>query len=244
MLQGVVARGTARAIAQLSPYVAGKTGTSDDENDAWFVGFTNDVTVGVWVGYDKRTASGAPRRRRTGGRVAVPIFEPIIDDLGRICPAGAAPRPRPRPEKSWRRPRSTRRKQPAVSERRERAFTVFPAPNARWPTPVDIVSRPRRQPRSGLPGDMAPAAVPLLSGGSTRPPGPTTPIPMRPRPPNASSACSAVRPMFSRSGRSIRPPRSAVRRPHGELRSRPSEERRFVAPRRVDPDYPYRGQRY
>ena len=79
MLQGVVARGTARAIAQLSPYVAGKTGTSDDENDAWFVGFTNDVTVGVWVGYDnsdgkRRTLGGG----QTGGRVAVPIFEQII----------------------------------------------------------------------------------------------------------------------------------------------------------------------
>jgi membrane carboxypeptidase/penicillin-binding protein len=79
MMQGVVARGTARAIADLSPYVAGKTGTSDDANDAWFVGFTNDVTVAVWIGYDN-----ADNRRRTlgggatGGGVAVPIFEPVI----------------------------------------------------------------------------------------------------------------------------------------------------------------------
>jgi len=75
-----VARGTARAIAQLSPYVGGKTGTSDDENDAWFVGFTNDVTVGVWIGYDnadgrRRTLGGG----QTGGRVAVPIFEQIVE---------------------------------------------------------------------------------------------------------------------------------------------------------------------
>src|SRR5262252_3228867 len=79
MLQGVLARGTARAIAGLSPYVAGKTGTSDDENDAWFVGFTNDVTVVVWLGYDN---AGGRRRTlgsgSTGGGVAVPIFEPII----------------------------------------------------------------------------------------------------------------------------------------------------------------------
>src|SRR6516164_230836 len=79
MLQGVVARGTARAIGQLSPYVGGKTGTSDDENDAWFVGFTNDVTIGVWIGYDnangkRRTLGGG----QTGGRVAVPIFEQIV----------------------------------------------------------------------------------------------------------------------------------------------------------------------
>jgi penicillin-binding protein 1A len=79
MLQGVVARGTARAISYLSAYVGGKTGTSDDENDAWFVGFTNDVTIGVWVGYDN--ADGKRRTLgdgQTGGRVAVPIFEQIV----------------------------------------------------------------------------------------------------------------------------------------------------------------------
>jgi membrane carboxypeptidase/penicillin-binding protein len=79
MLQGVLARGTARSIASLAPYVAGKTGTSDDENDAWFVGFTNDVTVAVWIGYDnaggKRHTLGGGS---TGGGVAVPIFEPVI----------------------------------------------------------------------------------------------------------------------------------------------------------------------
>ncbi len=79
LMQGVLARGTARAIADLSPYVAGKTGTSDDENDAWFVGFTNDVTVAVWLGYDnadgtRRTLGGGS----TGGGVAVPIFAPVI----------------------------------------------------------------------------------------------------------------------------------------------------------------------
>ena len=79
MMQGVLSRGTARSIASLAPYVAGKTGTSDDANDAWFVGFTNDVTVAVWVGYDnaagkRRTLGGGA----TGGSIAVPIFEPII----------------------------------------------------------------------------------------------------------------------------------------------------------------------
>ena len=82
MLQGVVARGTARAIGGLSPYVAGKTGTTEDAVDGWFIGFTNDVTVAVWVGYDN-----ADHRRRslgtnaTGARVALPIFEPIIQAI-------------------------------------------------------------------------------------------------------------------------------------------------------------------
>jgi penicillin-binding protein 1A len=79
MLQGVLARGTAHAISALSPYVAGKTGTTESENDGWFVGFTNDVTVAVWVGYDnadgkRRTLGGGS----TGASVAIPIFEPII----------------------------------------------------------------------------------------------------------------------------------------------------------------------
>jgi penicillin-binding protein 1A len=82
ILQGVVARGTARRIASLSPYVAGKTGTTENFVDGWFIGFTNEVTVAVWVGYDN-----ADGRRRSlgpnedGAHVAVPIFQPIIESV-------------------------------------------------------------------------------------------------------------------------------------------------------------------
>jgi penicillin-binding protein 1A len=82
ILQGVVARGTARAISALSPYVAGKTGTTEDSVDGWFIGFTNDVTVAVWVGYDngdgKRRSLGSTE---TGARLALPIFKPIINAI-------------------------------------------------------------------------------------------------------------------------------------------------------------------
>jgi penicillin-binding protein 1A len=82
MLQGVVARGTARAIGGLSTYVAGKTGTTEDAVDGWFIGFTNDVTIAVWVGYDngdgKRRSLGSSE---TGARVALPIFQPIIEAI-------------------------------------------------------------------------------------------------------------------------------------------------------------------
>jgi 1A family penicillin-binding protein len=78
ILQGVVARGTAASMSRHSQFIAGKTGTSDEENDAWFVGFSNEVTIAVWVGYDnargKRTLGGG----QTGGKVAIPIFEPIM----------------------------------------------------------------------------------------------------------------------------------------------------------------------
>ncbi len=97
MMQGVLARGTARSIASLAPFVAGKTGTSDDENDAWFVGFTNDVTVAVWIGYDnadgkRRTLGGGS----TGGGVAVPIFEPVIQAVwANVAPKVALAPPSP-----------------------------------------------------------------------------------------------------------------------------------------------------
>jgi membrane carboxypeptidase/penicillin-binding protein len=97
MMQGVLSRGTARSIAHLAPYVAGKTGTSDNENDAWFVGFTNDVTVAVWLGYDnsdgkRRTLGGGS----TGGGVAVPIFEPVIQAVwAHVAPRTALAPPSP-----------------------------------------------------------------------------------------------------------------------------------------------------
>jgi membrane carboxypeptidase/penicillin-binding protein len=98
MMQGVVARGTAHTIAALSPYVAGKTGTSEDENDAWFVGFSNDVTVAVWLGYDN---AGSERRTlgggATGGAVAAPIFAQVMESVWAdgIAPKAALAAPSP-----------------------------------------------------------------------------------------------------------------------------------------------------
>ena len=62
----------------MAPYVAGKTGTTDGENDAWFVGFSNEVTVAVWVGYDNADGRRTLGSGRTGGNVAIPIFEPVM----------------------------------------------------------------------------------------------------------------------------------------------------------------------
>jgi len=99
MLQGVVARGTARAIGGLSPYVAGKTGTTEDAVDGWFVGFTNDITIAVWVGYDngdgKRRSLGT---NATGARVALPIFEPILQAVWAQGIAPKTPLSGPSPE--------------------------------------------------------------------------------------------------------------------------------------------------
>ena len=79
MLEGVVARGTARAaMSHLAGFVAGKTGTTDNENDAWFASVTSDVTVVVWIGYDNAGGQQTLGRGGTGGHVAAPIAEPII----------------------------------------------------------------------------------------------------------------------------------------------------------------------
>jgi penicillin-binding protein 1A len=73
MMEGVVQRGTATIVKQIIPNVpiAGKTGTTNDEKDAWFIGYTPDLVVGVFVGYDTPRAMG---KGMTGGHVAAPIF--------------------------------------------------------------------------------------------------------------------------------------------------------------------------
>jgi penicillin-binding protein 1A len=71
LLRGVVQRGTAASAASLGWPLAGKTGTVDDNTDAWFVGFDPDITVGVWVGYDEKKTIGA---NETGSTAALPIW--------------------------------------------------------------------------------------------------------------------------------------------------------------------------
>jgi penicillin-binding protein 1A len=78
LMQGVVARGTAARLASLSAYIAGKTGTTDEFNDSWFAGFSNDITIVVWVGYDNARGKRTLGHGQAGSRVALPIFERII----------------------------------------------------------------------------------------------------------------------------------------------------------------------
>jgi len=71
MLREVVQHGTGVAAAKMPYALAGKTGTTNDFTDAWFVGFSPSVTAGVWVGYDEKKSLGS---RETGGRAALPIW--------------------------------------------------------------------------------------------------------------------------------------------------------------------------
>jgi penicillin-binding protein 1A len=77
MLEGVVDRGTATALREFPLDLAGKTGTTDDFSDAWFVGFTPRYTLLSWVGYDQRRSLG---RGMTGAEAAIPIWKKMIED--------------------------------------------------------------------------------------------------------------------------------------------------------------------
>jgi penicillin-binding protein 1A len=75
MLEGVVQRGTATKLREIGKPLAGKTGTTNDSMDAWFVGFSPDLAVGVFVGYDQPRSLGD---HETGSSVAVPIFKDFM----------------------------------------------------------------------------------------------------------------------------------------------------------------------
>ncbi|HKA71485.1 MAG TPA: penicillin-binding protein 1A [Xanthobacteraceae bacterium] len=75
MLEGVVQRGTATVVREVGKPVAGKTGTTNDEKDAWFIGYTAEITVGAYIGYDKPRHLG---RGATGGHLAAPIVKDFL----------------------------------------------------------------------------------------------------------------------------------------------------------------------
>ena len=75
MLKGAVDRGTGIVVKSLKRNLAGKTGTTNFNNDAWFIGFSNDLVVGVFVGFDNPRPLGL---RETGSSVAAPIFRDFM----------------------------------------------------------------------------------------------------------------------------------------------------------------------
>ena len=75
MMEGVVQRGTAVTVSELGFPIAGKTGTTNEEKDAWFVGYTPNLVVGVFMGYDQPKPMG---KGSTGGGLAAPIFKEFM----------------------------------------------------------------------------------------------------------------------------------------------------------------------
>tara|TARA_Y100000768_G_scaffold365530_1_gene326898 strand:+ start:41 stop:2377 length:2337 start_codon:yes stop_codon:yes gene_type:complete len=77
ILEGVVQRGTAKKLKDLKLNIAGKTGTTNKNTDTWFVGYTSNLLVGVYVGSDNPTSLG---KYETGSKTALPIFKNFISD--------------------------------------------------------------------------------------------------------------------------------------------------------------------
>ena len=75
ILEGVIKRGTGRGLKDLKLDLAGKTGTTNDNTDAWFVGYTSNLVIGVYVGHDEPRSLG---RYETGSKTAMPIFKSFI----------------------------------------------------------------------------------------------------------------------------------------------------------------------
>jgi penicillin-binding protein 1A len=83
LLEGVITDGTGAAAASLGRPLAGKTGTTDDCTDAWFIGYTPDLVVGVWVGFDTKKSLGS---RETGAQAALPIWQEFMQEALRDTP--------------------------------------------------------------------------------------------------------------------------------------------------------------
>ncbi|KAA0970556.1 penicillin-binding protein 1A [Aureimonas fodinaquatilis] len=83
MMEGVVQRGTATSVNKLGRPVAGKTGTTNDVKDAWFVGYTPDLVTGVYIGYDNPASLGDSS---TGGSLAAPIFTEFMTQAVKDMP--------------------------------------------------------------------------------------------------------------------------------------------------------------
>ncbi len=77
ILQGAVKRGTAKKLRSLKVPLAGKTGTTNDNYDAWFIGFSSNLVIGVYVGFDNPKTLG---KFETGSKAALPIFKDFVEN--------------------------------------------------------------------------------------------------------------------------------------------------------------------
>ena len=90
LLKAVVLEGTGRGVRRLGGYLAGKTGTTNEQADAWFMGFSSEVTLGVWVGHDQVRALGFGE---TGAGAALPIWRDYMREAIRRYPVRDFPEP-------------------------------------------------------------------------------------------------------------------------------------------------------
>jgi penicillin-binding protein 1A len=90
VMRDVVESGTGRRVKSLGRPVAGKTGTTNDIRDAWFIGFTPSLIAGVWIGFDQETTLG---KNEVGGRAAAPVWLYFMEKVMHHTPVEAFPTP-------------------------------------------------------------------------------------------------------------------------------------------------------
>jgi penicillin-binding protein 1A len=175
MLQETLLTGTARKAELPGWQAAGKTGTSQDYRDAWFVGYTSQLVAGVWLGND----DGSPTRRTSGANLPVDIWSRFMREALRGMP------PSPLPSGVWRDPTQPTAPPSLPPSQPEETPTVGAAPvqlpvsrTAAPPTPQPVAQNvsqvaapttrtPRRDPIADL---LPPASIPQSGGVAQRAP--------------------------------------------------------------------------
>ena len=160
MMQGVVERGTGKAVLAVGKPIAGKTGTTNDWRDAWFVGFTPDLAAGVYIGFDDPDSLGDDE---TGGHIAAPVFRDFMIAALKDAPATAFRTP------------------PGMRLYRVSAATGLPA-SAGEPAIYEAYkpgTEPGQNRNLGLQHEPGEEEMPVAATGEQE--GEATPMPMRPR---------------------------------------------------------------
>ena len=224
LLQGVVKSGTGtRASARAIVPVAGKTGTTENYGDAWFVGWTRDYTVAVWVGYPNKLDADEDRvQRRAGRRRHLPGRD--LEDVHGVRASSSTRRRRSRTPRRPRTPPRARRRSPAP---RPPPAPAAPAPSEPAPETdggggeAEPERRRTRRPQPEQPEDIppaeqAPAPPTAPDNGETAPRRAAPPRPPRAQPASRARAarrCRAARAATASTPSGSRPRRSATAAP-------------------------------
>ena len=160
MAEGVVQRGTATSVNALGFPLGGKTGTTNDYKDAWFIGFSPDLVVGVWAGFDQPRDMG---EGETGGRIAAPIFRDFMREALRDTP------PTPFRIPGGRAARAHRLRAPASCRAPDTTDTILEAFRPDTEPTREVASSPF------VFGGTDPIDPRVLSGLTSANPAPTTP---------------------------------------------------------------------
>jgi len=206
LLRGVTSHGTGAAASQLNHPVGGKTGTTSDYTDAWFLGFSPSVTCGVWVGYDSRQSLG---EKETGAKAALPIWMTLMKAaiVGKDSEHfGSDAPPAPKPDAN-----SAAPNQPVANAAPKPPTTGAPPPPRPGQSPANTAARPVAPAvgKSAQPSGN-PAVKPALPGAAK----PATPMP-KPALPTTKPTLPATKPATSTSAtqaaKSNKPPTTTAK---------------------------------